>query len=150
MNGTASAPFSRLARVRARRSAVQALYQWDLAGGDMQGIIGEFERERAELRKADGEYFREILKGVAGNRAALEEEIGRHADRGVAALDPVERAVLYLGAWELMFRPEIPWRAVVNEAVELAKMFGAEQSHRFVNGVLDAMARRVRPHETGA
>jgi N utilization substance protein B len=150
MSAAGSAPFSRQARVRARRSAVQALYQWDLAGGDMQGIIGEFARERAELRKADEDYFREILNGVARHRPALQEEIGRHSERSVAALDPVERAVLYLGAWELMFRPEIPWRAVVNESVELAKMFGAEQSHRFVNGVLDAMARRVRPHEAGA
>ena len=150
MTRPASAGAARQGRVRARRSAVQALYQWDLTHGDMAGIIGEFQQDRSELRRADAEYFRELLNGVAEHRQDLEAEITRHSERGVAALDPVERAVLLLGAYELMFRPEIPWRAVVNEAVELAKMFGAEQSHRFVNGVLDALARRVRRDEADA
>lgn len=142
--------YSRHARVKSRRSALQALYQWDMTGEPIARVIEEFESDRAELRKADREYFRDIVEGVSIHRAEIDEELGIHLDRPVAQLDPVERAVLYLGIYELSFHPELPWRVVVNESIELAKMFGAEQSHKYINGVLDAAARRIRPAETGA
>jgi N utilization substance protein B len=150
MRESAQPVFSKHGRIRARRTAVQALYQWDIAGGGIQNIIDEFEADRAELKKADGPYFRDILNGVVRHRAELEQEIAGVSDRPLAELDPVERAILYLGAYELKYRPEIPWLVVVNESVELAKMFGAEQSHRYINGVMDKLARRTRVVETGA
>jgi len=149
VSGAAEPSFSKHGRIRARRTAVQALYQWDLAGGGIDDIIREFESDRAELKKADGSYFRDILNGVVRYRAELEAEIAGASERGLRELDPVERAILYLGAYELMHRREIPWLVVVNESVELAKMFGAEQSHRYVNGVMDKLARRIRPDAAG-
>ena len=142
--------FSRRARVRSRRNAVQALYQWDMTQAPIAQIIAEFENDRAELQNADRQYFRDIVTGVSGCRTELEHELVQHLDRPVAQLDPVERAVLFLGMYELKFRPDLPWRVVVNEAIELAKMFGAEQSHKYINGVLDAAARRLRPAAAGA
>jgi len=141
--------FSKHGRIRARRTAVQALYQWDIAGAGMDDIISEFETDRAELKKADGGYFRDIVNGVVRHRAELESAIAGASDRGLRELDPVERAILYLGAYELMYRPEVPWLVVVNESVELAKMFGAEQSHRYINGVMDKLARTTRAEESG-
>ena len=137
------------ARVRARRTAVQALYQWEMTHRPVEQIISEFESDREELKKADKAYFRELLSGVSEHRDAIEAQLAASMSRPVQQLDPVERAILSLSMYELMFRPELPWRVVVNESVELSKMFGAEQSHRFVNGVMDAAARRVRSAETG-
>lgn len=150
MSRAAQPAFSKHGRIRARRTAVQALYQWDMAGAGIEDIISEFESDRAELKKADGVYFREILKGVVQHQAELETEIAGVSDRGLRELDPVERAILYLGAYELLYRPEVPWLVVVNESIELAKMFGAEQSHRYINGVMDKLARRTRAAESGA
>jgi N utilization substance protein B len=150
MSSAAQPAFSKHGRVRARRTAVQALYQWDIAGGGMDEIIREFESDRAELKKADGSYFREILKGVIRHRVELETEISGASERSLQELDPVERAILYLGTYELMYRPEVPWLVVVNESVELAKMFGAEQSYRYINGVMDRLARELRADESGA
>jgi N utilization substance protein B len=137
------------ARAAARRNAVQALYQWEMNQQEIDTVIAEFQADRSELQKADQEYFCELLRGVAQHREALAGRLAPHLARPFAQLDPVERAVLLLAAWELLHRPELPWRVVVNEAVELAKMFGAEQSHRFINGVLDAAARSFRAAETG-
>lgn len=139
--------FSRHARVRARRSAVQAIYQWQMARSPMSDVINEFVLERSEIKKADTDYFRELLQGTAGRIAEIEEELTPHLDRPLAELDPVERAILLLGTYELLCRPELPWRVVVNESVELAKMFGAEQSHTYINGVMDKVARVVRATE---
>lgn len=138
------------ARSRARRSAVQAYYQWQMTRQPMEEIISEFESERRELHKADIEYFRTLLRGMAGNAEVMDEELGPLLDRPVRDLDPVERAVLHLGAFELLHCPQTPWRVVINESVELAKMFGAEESHKYINGVLDKLARRVRATEIAA
>lgn len=150
MSGPAAAGFSRHGRIRARRTAVQALYQWDLAGAGMDQIISEFESDRTELKKADGGYFRDLLHGVMRHRQELEHDIAGASDRAVAELDPVERAILFLGAYELRYRPDVPAPVIVNESVELAKMFGAEQSFRFVNGVMDRLARSARAPAPGA
>jgi N utilization substance protein B len=138
------------ARAAARRNALQALYQWEMNQQPVERVIEEFRAEREELRKADQEYFGELVAGVAGHRDHLARQLGPHLARPLEQLDPVERAVLLLAMYELSFRLEVPWRVVVNEAIELAKLFGAEQSHRFINGVLDAAARVVRTAEIGA
>ena len=147
---TASGSFSKNARIRARRSAVQALYQWQMTQAPMAEVIAEFEKERTELRKADKNYFRDLLEGTARQLVELDAQLAPLLDRPVRELDPVERAVLHIGMYELLFHPELPWRVVVNESVELAKMFGAEQSHRYINGVLDRAARRIRAQETAS
>jgi N utilization substance protein B len=138
------------ARAAARRNAVQALYQWEMNHQDIDRVIGEFQAERVELQKADQDYFCILLRGVAQQRDALAGQLAPHLSRPFAQLDPVERAILLLAAFELLYRPELPWRVVVNEAVGLAKIFGAEQSHRFINGVLDGAARAMRAAEIGA
>ncbi len=139
--------FSKNARIRARRSAVQALYQWQMTQIPILDVIAEFENERTELKKADIEYFRDLLQGTAQQTTVLDNQLGPLLDRPVKELDPVERAVLHIGLYELLYRPELPWRVVINESVELAKMFGAEQSYKFINGVLDKAARVIRSEE---
>ena len=145
MQMVATARNSPQARVRARRSAVQALYQWFLTGEPMTGIISEFERDRKELKKADREYFQEILSGISTNSGALQEALVPFLDRPLKELDPVTRAVLHLGMYELMHQPALPLRVVLNEAIELARMFGAEDSYKYINGVLDRAAQHLRP-----
>lgn len=139
--------FSKHARIRARRSAVQALYQWEMTHAPVSEVIAEFIRERSELKKADVDYFIAIVEGAAGRVAEIDTGLAPLLDRPLQGLDPVERAVLRIGMYELLCHPEIPWRVVVNEAVELARMFGAEQSYKYINGVLDKAARRLRAAE---
>jgi len=142
--------FNRFALARARRSAVQAYYQWQITQQPIKDVINEFEKERSELKKADIDYFRRLLHGMVENADRLDAELAPLLDRPVHELDPVERAVLHLGGYELLYCPETPWRVVINESVELAKMFGAEQSHKYINSILDKLARRLRaPEITG-
>ncbi len=133
------------ARARARRSAVQALYQWFFTEQTMLGIISEFELERKELKKADGEYFREILSGISTNSTQIRDVLNPFLDRKLNELDPITRAVLYLGIYELVHQPALPLRVVLNEAVELARLFGAEDSYKYINAVLDQAAQNLRP-----
>jgi len=137
------------ARVKARRCAVQALYQWQVAGATPAAIVAEFLNER-EVDKADLDYFatllREISRDVDGLRACIEPLLDRPWER----VGPVERSVLLIGAYELKHCLHIPYRVVVNEGVELTKMFGADEAHRFVNGVLDHLARELRAIEVHA
>lgn len=136
-------------RVRARRCAVQALYQWQLAGQDPNEILREFVAER-ELVKVDMEYFSTLTREIPRALDTLRADLVPALDRDWLKLGPVERGVLLVGAYELRFCPEVPWRVVVNEAVELCKMFGADEAHKYINGVLDRTARTLRPVETGA
>lgn len=138
------------ARAAARRNAVQALYQWEMNHQPVDRIIKEFFNERPEMQKADPTYFSEVVLGAATHRDELAQRMAPYLARPFDQLDPVERAVLLLAVYELSHRLEVPWRVVVNEAIELAKIFGAEQSHRFINGVLDAAARVIRSAEIGA
>ena len=133
------------ARVRARRAAVQALYQWFLTEQPMTEIIDEFESDRKELKKADAEYFRDILNGNASNSTAIRDSLAPYLDRAMHELDPVTRAVLYLGVYELKYQPALPLRVVLNESVKLARMFGSEDSYKYINGVLDKAAQQLRP-----
>jgi N utilization substance protein B len=134
------------ARAKARRLALQALYQWDLSGTDLKLIEQQF-RESEEFPGVDDEYFQELLHQVPARLDAVEAGLADCMQLTWAELDPVERAVLRLASYELQSRPDIPYRVVINEAVNLAKKFGAEQAHKFVNGVLDQAARQLRPYE---
>lgn len=142
-----SSPASR-SRTRARRAAMQALYQWQMTGQAADEIAAQFESEQS-LKHVDLDYFLELLRGVPRTVVTLDEQLQPVLDRPVAQLDVVERAILRMGAYELTNRLDVPWRVVINEAVELARMFGAEKSHRYINGILDVLARRTRADADG-
>jgi transcription antitermination protein NusB len=128
---------------------VQALYQWIVARTPPADIIREFVADR-ELIKVDIEYFAELTRSIPPKFDELLGEISPVIDRQWAQVDPVEQAILLIGAYELRFCPHVPWRVVVNEAVELCKMFGAEDAHKYINGVLDKLARTARVAEISA
>ena len=133
-------------RSMARHYAVQALYQWQMTGQNVSDIDNQFLAEQ-DPRTFEVPYFKDLVHGVPANLNALDERLSPLLDRALASVDPVERAILRLGAYELMRHPEVPYRVAIDEAVELAKLFGAEQGQRYVNGVLDKMAKMVRPSE---
>ncbi len=133
-------------RTKARHHAVQAIYQWQVAGHDVSEVDSQF-LDTEDLNSFEVDYFKDLLHGVPANLSELDAELKGCVDRSVESIDPVERAILRLGAYEMMRHPEVPYRVVINEAVELAKVFGAEQGHKYVNGVLDKLARRVRKTE---
>lgn len=137
------------ARSRARQCAVQALYQWQLTDQSPSEIEEQFVAER-EMGKADREFFHELLFQVSAQLDELDQALRDYVDRPIEQIDPVERAILRLGVYELKMRLETPYRVVINEAVELAKTFGAEQGHKYINSVLDKVARKVRAAEVKA
>ncbi|HEX7370842.1 MAG TPA: transcription antitermination factor NusB [Rhodanobacteraceae bacterium] len=134
------------ARTRARRRAVQALYAWQLGGNPMRKVIEDFRHEQ-DMQIADLEYFEDLLHGVEAHGAELDAGLAPFLDRDIARVDPIERAVLHVAAYELKFRLDVPYRVVLNEAIELAKRFGSDQGHTYVNGVLDKLAREWRQAE---
>ena len=136
-------------RSRARSRAVQALYQWQLTGQNVSDVETQFLAEE-DMSGVDVGYFSTLLHEVPANLKSFDEYLASVIDRGIDAVDPVERAVLRLGVCELALHPEVPYRVAINEAVELAKVFGAEQGHKYVNGVLDKLARKLRKPETSA
>ena len=127
-------------RHRARRGVVQALYQWQLTAQEVDEIAGQFRGGEA-LDGADRDYFDAAFAGVTSQRERLELSLDPFLERGLSELDPVERAILWLGAWELLNDEDMPAAVVINEAVELAKTFGGTDGHSFVNAVLDAAAK---------
>jgi len=133
-------------RRRSREFALQGLYQWQLAKSDPAAIV----RQLAEAKgfdKIDVDYFKTLLEGTIAAAPELEKAIAPHLDREYARLSPVERGVLLLAGYELAHQPEVPYRAVINEAVELAKSFGGTDGHKYVNGVLDKLAAKLRAME---
>lgn len=136
-------------RRRARRRALQALYQWQLNDDSAASIIGQFLEEQ-NFDEVDTEYFEQLVREVIGQGEVLDARLRPHIERTEASLDQMERVILRIGAAELLNHPEIPYRVVIDEAVELAHRFGAEQGHSFVNGVLDRLAREARAIEHGA
>jgi N utilization substance protein B len=130
----------------ARKLALQALYRWQLNDGPWQDLVKEF-GDAEDMPRADREYFRELVEGVWGARAALDTRLAEMMDRPPEQLDPVEHAALLIGLYELTSRPEVPYRVSINEAVGLTKRFGGTDGHKFVNAVLDRAARALRPHE---
>jgi len=136
-------------RSRARQYALQALYQWQMTGQDVSVVEQQF-LEDEELAKADVGLFVTLLRGVPTRLSRLDGALTPLLDRPLEQVDPVERAVLRIGAYELIEHPDIPYQVVINEAVELAKLFGAEQGHRYINGVLDKLAKRLLRSREGA
>jgi len=131
------------ARSRARRRALQALYAWQMSGSKMPAVIDQF-RDEQDMEVADLEYFEDLLHGVEKHVDELDEALKPYIDREVAQIDPIERAALRLAAYELKYRPDVPYRVVINEAIEVTKRFGADHGHSYVNGVLDKLAAQLR------
>ncbi|MDF7667052.1 transcription antitermination factor NusB [Orbaceae bacterium ESL0727] len=131
-------------RRRARECAVQALYSWQLSKNDLSDIETSFMAEQ-DMKGVDTKYFRELLNGVAKNTQELDTKMKPYlTERSVEELGQVELAVLRIAIYELMKREDVPFKVVINEAIELTKTFGAEDSHKFVNGVLDKVAPTIR------
>ncbi|MDX5628066.1 MULTISPECIES: transcription antitermination factor NusB [unclassified Brenneria] len=131
------------ARRRARECAVQALYSWQLSKNDIADIEHQFLSEQ-DVKDVDITYFRELLAGVATQAEKLDQLMAPFLSRQLDELGQVERAILRLAMFELSKRDDVPYKVAINEAIELAKVFGAEDSHKFVNGVLDKAAPSVR------
>lgn len=137
------------ARRRAREFALQALYQWRLTGYPVDAIALQIRAEK-DFVHADAALFEALVHGVVREAQALEAVLQPYLDRPASALSPVERCILLMGAFELAHHPETPYRVVINEAVELAKTFGGTEGHKYVNGVLDKLASRLRTVEMTA
>ncbi len=135
-------------RHQARRFALQALYSHLLSGLLIKDLLANFRSEESFAR-CDQDYFDQLVRGVLAEREPLEHCFSGYLDRPIAQLDPVEHAVLLLAAYELTHCPELPYRVAINEAVELTKLFGATEGHKYINGVVDRMARTLRSAEIG-
>ncbi|WP_076742128.1 transcription antitermination factor NusB [Spiribacter curvatus] len=135
-----SRPKANRPRARARRRILQALYQWQMTGSEPADVQRQFFSEH-RLGRMDLDYFTEVFRGVTEQVESLDAAFDGYLDRPAANLDPVELALLRLGSYELRERLEVPYRVCIDQAVELAKGFGAEQSHKYINGVLDRVAR---------
>lgn len=131
---------------RARRLVLQALYQWSMSGHDLSEVEAQF-RVANNMLKVDDDYFCRLLHGIPKHLSALEEGFAPFLDRPVAGLNPVELAVLRIGAFELAYCPEIPYKVILDESISLAKEFGSQDGHRYVNGVLNNLARQIRALE---
>ncbi|UYA59324.1 transcription antitermination factor NusB [Pectobacterium colocasium] len=131
------------ARRRARECAVQALYSWQLSKNDIADVELQFLSEQ-DVKDVDITYFRELLAGVATQAEKLDQLMAPFLSRQLEELGQVEKAILRLAMFELSKREDVPYKVAINEAIELAKVFGAEDSHKFVNGVLDKAAPSVR------
>lgn len=134
------------ARSRARRRALQALYAWQLSGSAIGSVIDQFRHEQ-DMEVADIEYFEDLVRGVERHCAELDAGLLPFLGREIVQVDPIERAALRLGAYELKYRADVPYRVVINEAIETTKRFGADHGHTYVNGVLDKLAGEWRKSE---
>ncbi len=130
-------------RRKARRLAVQAIYSWQLSSNNTADVEHEFLTEQ-DIKGVDVSYFKELFSGVATKASKLDELYAPHLDRKVEDVSPVEKAIVRLATFELTFRKDVPYKVAINEAIELAKVFGADDSHKFVNGVLDKLAGKKR------
>lgn len=131
---------------RARKLALQALYQWLMTNSALYEIEAQFHATN-DMTKVDSDYFHQLLHGVVDNRDSIETAFSAFLDRSADSLNPIELTVLRLSGYELMHCPEIPYRVVLDEAVSLTKSFGSQDGHRYVNGVLNNLARVVRASE---
>jgi N utilization substance protein B len=139
----------RSARRRARELALQGVYEWLVGKQDLAAVESHL-MESEGFERADRDHFREVLHGVIDGADALRAQFVGYIDRRPEQLSPVEHGILLIGTYELQQRPEIPYRVVINEAVELAKSFGGTEGFKYVNGVLDKVAARLRPQEAVA
>ena len=133
-------------RSRARRRALQAIYAWQVSGGDANAVVAQFAHEQAH-EIADLEYFDDLVRGVIGHRRELDASLAQFVDRGIEEVDQIERAALRIAAYELLHRIDVPYRVVINEAIDSTKRFGSEHGHTYVNGVLDRAAAEWRAPE---
>jgi N utilization substance protein B len=133
-------------RRRSREFAMQGLYQWIYTGQSAAEVLKNLS-ELEDFDRADGEFLKAELRGTIGEAEGLRAKLEPFADRKWEEVSPVERAILMIGAWELVHNPEIPYRVTINEAIELGKRFGGTDGHKYVNGVLDKLAHAVRPEE---
>ncbi|WP_392566575.1 transcription antitermination factor NusB [Utexia brackfieldae] len=132
------------ARRRARECAVQAIYSWQLSQNSITDIEAEFLAEQ-DMKGVDTKYFRELIHGVVRNHTQLDELMTPYlTERSIDELGPIERSILRIALYELTKREDVPYKVVINEAIELTKAFGAEDSHKFVNGVVDKIAPTIR------
>ncbi len=131
------------ARHWARRLTLQALYQWQMTRQNLTEIELQF-TDNENYHKIDTQYFHELLHGIPACRDELDARLNTCLDRPIEEVDPVERAMLRIACYELFYRHDVPYKVVINEAINLTKKFGAEHSHKFVNGVLDKMAKILR------
>lgn len=138
-----------IARSRARRRALQAVYAWQMSGSNAGDVVAQFAHEQAK-EVADLVYFEDLVHGVAKHRDELDRALKPFLDREIGQVDAIELAVLRIAAYELRHRPDVPYRVVINEAIETVKRFGAEHGHTYVNGVLDHAAAEWRATEVNA
>jgi transcription antitermination protein NusB len=136
-------------RRRSREFALQGLYQWQLAGTDPQTIAQQL-GEAQGFDKIDTDYFRLLLAGAVAGAPEMEQRIAPLLDRAYKSLSPVERGILLLAGYEFLHCPEVPYRVIINEAIELAKSYGGTDGYKYVNGVLDKMAAQLRAPEVQA
>ncbi len=139
-------PTKAIKRHRARSLAVQALYQWHMSGASLVVIELEF-REDNDFQKLDEAYFSELLHKVPAQISKIDETLSLFLTRSLADMSPIELAVLRMGTYELLERTDVPYRVVINESVNLTKTFGATDGYKYVNGVLDKVAQKVRQQE---
>lgn len=135
-----------IGKQKARKLAVQALYQWQMANTDLVEIEAQF-RAIKNMEKVDIDYYKKLLYGVPNSLAEIKTHLAPLLDREIETLNPVELAVLRIGAYELINCLEVPYRVVLNEAVSLAKSFGSHNGYKYVNGVLHNLAKKIRIHE---
>lgn len=140
---------SKSGRSRAREFAVQALYQF-LVGGNDATAIDQFTRDLAGFNKADSAHYDALLHGCAEQATELDALVVPLLDRKLGEISPVERSILWIGTYEFLHCPDVPWRVVINECVELAKAFGGTDGHKYVNGVLNQLAATLRATEVAA
>ncbi len=136
-------------RSKSREYAVQALYQWLLTANQASVIEHHFIAEH-DMSKTDVDYFKELLSEVILHHLSLKDLMFSHLSRSFESVDPVEQAILLMACYEMQYRPDIPYRVIINEAVELGKTFGAEDGHKFINGILDKVASDIRSEEVKA
>jgi N utilization substance protein B len=134
------------ARTNARKAAVQALYQWQMTGQNLGDIERQF-LEEDRLKDVQKTYFYELFHGVPEHLDVIDQALSEFVDRPVDKIDPVERAILRIGVYELLHRLDMPFRVILNEGINLAKHFGADGSHKYVNGILDKVAQKKRTME---
>jgi N utilization substance protein B len=132
-----------MARTNSRKATVQALYQWQLTGQSISEIEQQF-LEDQRLKDTQKSYFYELFQNIPKHVDAIDQALSAYIDRPFDLIDPVEKAILRIGVYELMFRPELPFKVILNESINLAKCFGADGSHKYINGILDKVAQNIR------
>ncbi len=147
---TMSQPQKKSARRRSRELVVQGLYQWQMTQHDAMHIELNLRDETDEFNRCDIPLFKSLLSGVIDQVETLQQQVTRYLDRPYEDISPVEKAVLLLATYEFCHQAEIPYRVVINEAIELAKTFGGTDGHKYVNGVLDKLAAELRAPEVAA